>query len=109
MQDGLVGGGALCGPEAFLGRPQSPLRARPSSDPASRKSRVQTQGTPKHRLLLRVGSDFSPVCFLCLPETGVRRSHRAPSSVPPPGPGAQQPSEPLPALTGRRRGRQTMP
>lgn len=38
MQDGLVGGGALCGPEAFLGRPQSPLRARPPLRP--RKSEV---------------------------------------------------------------------
>lgn len=47
MQDGLVGGGALCGPEAFLGRPQSPLRARPPSDPASRKSRGADSGNPE--------------------------------------------------------------
>lgn len=50
-------------PKAFLGHPQSPLCVRPPPTPRVGSDGAQTRRTSKRRLLLRVGSDFSPFCF----------------------------------------------
>lgn len=95
------------GPRPSWGAHSRPCVRAPPPTPQVGSHGAQTQGTPKRRLLLRVGSDFSPVCFLRLPETGcvvptglqVRcllqvRGHSSPPNLSPPSRGGGEADRP---------------